>query len=114
MLEMVRARRASKKGIKLIGIERYSEASFVFTSARELYRKVGDYESAAVAAIKAKAAMKLAKKQSQSRTPSAPPSSELQAVIIERWNARIREMTYDTSGVMALTVDNERKLAQKH
>lgn len=114
MLEMVRARRASKKGIKLIGNERYSEASFVFTSARELYRKVGDYEKAAVASIEAKAAMKLAKKKSQSRTPSAPPSEKVQAVIIDRWNARIREMTYDKSGMMSLAVDNEKKLAHKH
>jgi hypothetical protein len=113
MLEMVRARRASRKGAKLVGTERYSEASFVFTNARDLYRKVGDYEKAAVACIEAKAAMKLAQKQSRNGAPSAPPSSELQAVIIERWNARIHEMIHDRSGVMTLTVANEKKLAHK-
>jgi len=113
MLEMSRARRASKKGTKLVGGESYSEASFAFTSARELFRRAGDYERAAVACIEAKLAMKLAKQQSLSGAPPKEPSPEMQALIIERWNDKIREMTVDKSDSMTLTVDNERRLAKR-
>ena len=113
MLEIVRARRASRKGTKLIGHERYSEASFIFAHARELYRKVGDYEHAAVAFIEAKAAMKLARKQSQGGAPAAPPSSGMQAMIIERWKGKIRDMTVCQSASMTLMVENESKMARK-
>ncbi|MDP6543743.1 MAG: hypothetical protein QGH60_07090 [Phycisphaerae bacterium] len=116
MLELSRARRASKKGTKLIGLERYSEAGFAFTTARELFRKIGDFERAAVACIEAKAAMKLARKQSESGVPGKPPTTEMQKLIIERWNDKIHVMTVNKSDSMTLTVDNERKLArsQKH
>jgi len=114
MFENVRARSASKKGLKLIGEERYSEASFAFNSARDLYQKVGDFENSAVSLIKAKTAMKLAKKQAQSGKQAGPPSKEMQDLIIERWNAKIREITVEKSDMMTLTVDNERKMALHH
>lgn len=112
MLETVRARSASRRGTKLIGRERYSEASFAFTHARELYRQAGDYEQAAVACIEARAAMKLAKQKSQGSASSGPPSSEMQAVMIERWNTRIRDMTVHKSDSMTLMVDHEKKLGR--
>ena len=113
MLKMARARIASKKGTKLIGRERYSEASFAFTNARELYRRAGDYEHAAVACIEALAAMKLARKKSRGSAAGGPPSSEMQAVIIERWKNKIRGMTVHKSDSMTLMVDTERKLGRK-
>ena len=113
MLNMARARSASKKGTKLIGHECYSEASFAFTHARELYRRAGDYEHAAVACIEARAAMKLARKKSRGSTAGGPPSSEMQAVIIERWKDKIRAMTVHRSDSMTLMVDSERRLGRK-
>ena len=113
MLEVMRARSANKKATKLIGNERYSEAAFVFENARKLYRSVGDYEKAAVAHIAARAAMKLAKKKSQSSPHSPPPSSEIQARIIDRWTEQLHYMTVDQVDSMTLTVADEKKLAQK-
>ena len=112
MLEMARARNASKKGTKLIGQERYSEASFAFEHARELYRRAGDYELAAVACVEARAAMQLARKKSQ-KSADGPPSSKMQAVIIERWNDRIRGMTVHKSDTMTLMVANEKKMGRR-
>ena len=113
MMELARARHASKKATKLIGHERYSEASFIFEHARELYRQVGDYERAAVACVEAITAMNLAKKKREGGD-AAPPSSEMQAIIIGRWHGKIREMTLHKSGAMSIFVDKERKLGQKH
>jgi hypothetical protein len=112
MLEMARARSASKKATKLIGHERYSEAAFTFERARELYRAAGNFEQAGIACIEARSAMKLARKKSQSNA-AAPPSSEMQARIIEKWNAKIRQITVHESDLMTLTVDKERKMGRK-
>jgi len=113
MLEMMRARSASKKATKLIGNERYSEAAFIFENARKLYRTVGDYEKAAVAHIEARAAMKLAKKKAKANSYSVPPSSEMQALIIERWQGKIHQMTVGQVESMTLTVADEKKLGQR-
>jgi hypothetical protein len=113
MLEMARARSASKKATKLIGHERYSEASFAFEHARELYRAAGDYEQAAVACIEALLAMKLARKKRQASAGSPQPSAQMQARIIHKWNQKIKEMTVQRSDMMTLTVANERKMDRK-
>ena len=113
MLEMARARSASKKATKLIGHERYSEASFAFEHARELFRKAGNHEQAAIANFEALTAMKLARKKRETDA-SIPPTSDMQAVIVERWKQRIWEMTVHKSDQMTLMVDNEKKIGRKH
>jgi hypothetical protein len=112
MLEIARARHASNKGTKLIGEEHYREASYSFEHARELYRRAGDYEHAAIAGVKARTAMKLAGQVLKGSLPRPAPSSEMQAVMIERWEKNIREMTFHKSDAMTLLVDDERRLAK--
>jgi len=112
MLEMARARHAVKKGDKLIGLEHYREASYSFEHARELYRQAGDYEHAAIAGVEARAAMKLARQVPENAPPPLTPSSEMQALMIERWKKKIREMTVHKSDAMTLLVDDEKRLAK--
>lgn len=113
MLETARAQHAVNKGDKLIGLEHYRDASYAFEHARELYRRAGNYELAAVAGVEARAAMKLAEQMPKNAPPPPTPSSEMQAVMIERWKAKIRHMTVHKSDAMTLLVDDEKKLAKK-
>ena len=113
ILNMARAQHAVNKGDKLIGLEHYREASYSFEHARDLYRRAGNYELAAVAGVEARAAMKLAKQMPKDSPPSDLPSSEMQAVMIERWKQNIRRITVHKSDAMTLLVDNEKKLAKR-
>ena len=114
MLNMARAQHAINKGTKLIGQEHYREASYSFEYARELYRRAGNYELAAVAGVEARAAMKIANQMPKDSPPPALPSTEMQAVMIERWKKNIRSMTDHKSDMMTLLVDNEKKRARQH